>query len=78
MINGVSNYCKVIHSEAIYRTCQEALTNSMRHGNSTKVNIFIKFSESRIKLYIIDNGAGCKDLTEGYGLKGMKERIENE
>ncbi|MBC8059603.1 MAG: hypothetical protein H7Y18_02950 [Clostridiaceae bacterium] len=76
VVDGEFNYSNLLYSDVIYRTCQEALTNSMRHGNSNKVNIFLKFSKDRIKLYIIDNGVGCKKIIVGYGLLGMKERIE--
>lgn len=66
------------YSEAIYRICQEALTNSVKHGKATEVSIIIKFTDNVIKLFIFDNGLGCKsmDSESGFGLKGMKQRIE--
>lgn len=66
------------HTEAIYRICQEALTNSLKHGKATKVTIIIKFTDSSIKLFYFDNGIGCNGKFEGkgFGLLGMKQRVE--
>jgi len=66
------------YKEVIYRICQEALTNSLKHGKATEVTIIIKFTDSCIKLFIFDNGIGCKGKFEGkgFGLVGMKQRVE--
>ncbi|HEX3048574.1 MAG TPA: histidine kinase [Bacillota bacterium] len=63
----------------IYRVCQEALTNSLRHGKATEVNIVLKRVGCFLKLFIIDNGIGCRDLDrqKGFGLTGMCERVES-
>ncbi|NLM12073.1 MAG: histidine kinase [Clostridiaceae bacterium] len=59
----------------IYRICQESVTNAIRHGQAKTVNIIIKGHSKGIRLYIIDDGKGCRDLVKGYGLTGMEERI---
>lgn len=59
----------------IYRTIQESLTNAIRHGKPSVIDIFLKYSNTKINLIIKDNGIGCKDITKGYGLKGMEDRI---
>lgn len=66
------------YKEVIYRICQEALTNSIKHGKATKANIIIKFSDNFISLFIFDNGKGCKSINtkKGFGLHGMKQRIK--
>lgn len=56
---------------------KEALTNSAKHSNATKVEIILDINEKFIRLFIKDNGNGCKTVTEGLGLSGMKERIAN-
>lgn len=60
----------------IYRTVQEALTNCVRHGGATKVNISIGFGEEKFTLFIKDNGTGTNKLKTGNGLMGMTERIK--
>lgn len=66
------------HKEAIYRVCQEALTNAVKHGEAKNVSIIIKFMDNCIKLFIFDDGKGCdeKSIGKGFGLQGMKQRIE--
>ncbi|HHV28969.1 sensor histidine kinase [Acetivibrio mesophilus] len=66
------------YKETIYRICQEALTNSVKHGRATKATIIIKFTDSCIKLFIFDDGIGCKRKSEGkgFGLQGMKQRVQ--
>ncbi|AGC69628.1 sensor signal transduction histidine kinase [Thermoclostridium stercorarium subsp. stercorarium DSM 8532] len=60
---------------AIYRICQESVTNAIRHGHAKTVNIIIKSNSGGIKLYIIDDGKGCSEIVKGYGLTGMEERV---
>jgi predicted ATPase/signal transduction histidine kinase/tRNA A-37 threonylcarbamoyl transferase component Bud32 len=62
----------------LYRICQEALTNSLKHGKATEVNIILRLTNRKLKLFIFDNGIGCDhlDLSKGFGLMGMKQRIE--
>lgn len=64
------------YSVVIYRLCQEALTNSFRHGKAEEVSIILRVDAERIRLFIFDNGSGCKMIKPGIGLAGMKQRIE--
>lgn len=66
-----------VHAEVIYRICQESLTNSYRHGKATEVSIILRIDDDRMKLYIYDNGCGCKEIKPGFGLNGMKQRVED-
>ncbi len=61
--------------DAIYKTCKEAITNSIRHGTATEINIILRFTQELIKLFIMDNGIGCKKIEKGFGLKGIEDRI---
>lgn len=60
---------------AIYRICQESITNAIRHGQAKKVSIIIKCMHNALRLYIFDDGRGCGEIVKGYGLTGMEERI---
>ncbi|WP_010247567.1 sensor histidine kinase [Acetivibrio cellulolyticus] len=66
------------YSETVFRICQEAITNSLRHGKATEVTIIVKFRDGYINLFIIDNGIGCKTTNHkvGFGLEGMKQRVK--
>ena len=66
----------------IYRIIQESLTNSLKHSNASKVTVTIKKDRldntERINLKIEDNGIGIDQdkIIPGFGLLGMKERVE--
>ncbi|MCX7747074.1 MAG: sensor histidine kinase [Clostridia bacterium] len=62
-------------SNAIYRVCQEAITNSIRHGKAREISVVLNLGDI-IKLLICDDGVGCKDVKKGSGLTGIEERIK--
>ncbi|TYQ16591.1 UNVERIFIED_CONTAM: histidine kinase [Acetivibrio alkalicellulosi] len=64
------------YSDTIYNVCKEALTNSLKHGKATQVNIFIEFTPSLTRIFIFDNGIGCLNTNKGMGLSGMEQRIQ--
>ncbi|HEX3048101.1 MAG TPA: GAF domain-containing sensor histidine kinase, partial [Bacillota bacterium] len=72
-------YLSRTQMETIYRVCQEALTNSLKHGKATEAHIILRFDGKLIKLFIFDNGRGCKEFTQspGFGLRGMRQRVES-
>lgn len=61
---------------ALFRVIQESITNSIRHGKATKIEIYMEKQEDDMKLRICDNGLGCTNMKKGYGTKGIQERIE--
>lgn len=62
---------------ALFRVIQESITNSIRHGQATKIEIYMEKQEGDMKLRICDNGLGCTNMKKGYGTKGIQERIES-
>lgn len=60
----------------LYSVCQEALTNSLRHGKAKNIAIIIKFDSDAIKLSIFDDGVGCGKISKGFGIDGMEQRIK--
>ena len=63
-------------NSAIYHILQEAMTNAIRHGNASKIWIDLIYSNENIKFNIKDNGQGALAFIEGFGLKGIRERVE--
>jgi|SRR5690625_454989 len=69
----------------LYRICQEALTNVIKHAQATEVHVKLHLSDESVTLSIHDNGSGF-NVTEhfkklyldnqGIGLYSMKERTE--
>jgi len=77
LVEGIDGYRDPEYSDVLYRTCQESLTNSLRHGKATQVSIILRFVEGWVKLFIFDNGQGCQQINKGFGLKGMEQRIND-
>ncbi len=76
-VSGSSSNVDIQVNYVVFRTLQEALTNSVRHGKATKVMVCLQFEIKLIKMFIIDNGIGCKKIVKGMGLCGMEERVRS-
>ncbi len=63
-------------AEVFYRVVQEGLTNAFRHGQATEVFVYFYRLRDGIGLTIRDNGRGTETFTGGFGLLGIKERVE--
>jgi two-component system, NarL family, sensor histidine kinase UhpB len=64
----------------IYRVFQEGLNNALRHGNPTQVELTAKVTDERhVVVTVGDDGAGfsADENHFGYGLLGMRERVES-
>ncbi|MBI3895814.1 MAG: sensor histidine kinase [Acidobacteria bacterium] len=61
---------------SIYRSVQEALTNTIRHSEASKVFIHLEQSSENLILTVEDNGQGFEFSSPkgGLGLIGMSER----
>ena len=62
--------------EVIYRIVQEGITNARRHGKATKVTVTCGLEPGRFYIIIADNGKGCAEPKQGFGLRHMEERLE--
>ncbi|MFS0556290.1 response regulator [Brevibacillus sp. 179-C9.3 HS] len=60
----------------MYRCLQETLTNAVRHGKASHIQVGLYFEESQIRLQVEDNGGGNGKIEFGFGLQSMKERLE--
>ncbi|MHA7134512.1 sensor histidine kinase, partial [Oerskovia turbata] len=62
----------------VYRVCQEALTNILKHaGPDPTVTVVVTWGADTLTLAIDDDGRGASadgSHTPGYGLLGMRER----
>lgn len=68
-------------SYEVYRTIQELVTNSIKHGEATSIEFSMKKVEQNILLEIFDNGKSFdfyKNLKEshGIGLKSIVSRLK--
>lgn len=61
-----------------YRIVQEALTNTMKHADATRVTVRLRVADQELDVEVRDNGGGQRLPGEGAGLGliGMRERVE--
>lgn len=60
---------------SIYKTIQECVTNSLKHGSATEISIKITADNENVEVIITDNGIGCNNIVKSNGLKGIETRI---
>jgi signal transduction histidine kinase len=63
---------------AVYRICQESVTNAIRHAvNATAVSVEVWGDVGVVRLRVHDDGEAARlSTTVGYGLLGMAERAK--
>jgi len=61
----------------LYRIVQESLTNISKYSGASTVEFSITQIQQEVEVIIQDNGRGfdLNNMTTGYGLQGMRERI---
>lgn len=62
----------------VYRVVQEGLHNVLKHAGATRARVRVWRSADQVMLEIADDGRGFEDdsPTSGFGLVGMRERVE--
>ena len=62
----------------IYRLVQEALTNSIKHADATRARVAIEERDGEVTVRVEDDGNGfdLASVNRGFGLTGMRERVE--
>ncbi len=62
-------------TEAVYRLCQESVTNAIKHGKARNIHLILRYHSQDLDVYAIDNGSGCAAIQESFGLRGIRERL---
>lgn len=62
----------------LYRLVQEALNNAVHHADATTIRLDINQTDHTITTLLTDDGKGFDPTqhTDGFGLQGMRERVE--
>jgi signal transduction histidine kinase len=60
----------------LYRAAQEALTNVAKHANAGSVDIVLDYDMHQVHLTIKDDGVGSNKSDGGFGLLGVRERVQ--
>lgn len=61
---------------AVYKSVREALTNAVRHGKASRVEIEVEAAGERLYVRVTDDGEGAGAYAPGMGLSGMVSRIQ--
>lgn len=61
----------------VYRFVQVALTNTFHHGRATHAVIRFQQDAQWLIVSVVDNGKGAGVVSEGIGLQGVRERLED-
>jgi len=62
-------------TESIFRICQEAMTNAIKHGGAKTLHCILRYKLSEVELFLIDDGKGCESIQKSTGLTGMENRV---
>lgn len=65
-------------ANTLFACVQEAVTNAARHADAETLTIDIHRNASDVVLTVTDNGRGSGGALEGNGLRGMRERVEEQ
>jgi signal transduction histidine kinase len=62
----------------LYRLVQEALSNAAKHAQADRIDVRVTALPGAVELVVSDNGRGFdpSESTSGFGLMGMRERVE--
>lgn len=75
--NGFELLSESIYLDTVFRICQEAMTNSLKHGNAKNVSIVLKYTGGTLKLFVTNDGHGCRNIKRGFGLSSMEQRVKS-
>ena len=63
---------------ALYRAAQEGLTNVRKHAHASCVDLVLDYNDNQaVQLTVRDNGVGARQTNSGFGLIGLRERVQH-
>jgi signal transduction histidine kinase len=74
-VNTKSRYPATVEVAAYY-VVSEALTNSAKHAEASRVEILVEEHDDKLLARVFDDGVGGADSRRGSGLTGLRDRIE--
>jgi signal transduction histidine kinase len=62
-------------AETLLRCAQEAITNALRHGRASRIDLRLGRDDDGLTLSVDNDGLAPTSLAAGNGLTGMRERV---
>jgi signal transduction histidine kinase len=76
-IRGTARPLDPQQEQALYRAAQEGLTNVRKHAGAERATLTLDFSlADRVRLTVADDGRGANATDGGFGLVGLRERVQ--
>ena len=80
-VTGPRHRLDAAEEHHLLRIGLEALTNALKHGGATQIDIELRFAPDATNLIVSDNGQGMESrprTSEGahFGLQGVRERVD--
>ncbi len=75
----IENDVRIVDPEAAHtllRCVQEIVTNAARHSGAANLWIVIEQEDGNVRLSALDDGQGAASKSDGFGLRGMRERVQ--
>ena len=68
----------VVQWSALTRVLRELVSNSLYHGNATRIDVSLQFEGARLRLSVADDGQGRapEAWAHGLGLGGVRKRVK--
>ncbi|AQQ53953.1 sensor histidine kinase [Planococcus lenghuensis] len=63
----------------VFRMVQEAVSNAVRHGKASEIQVTAEWEKNKVTFIVKDNGTGFDPNAvkqQSYGLIGMRERVD--
>ncbi|TGB01008.1 sensor histidine kinase [Halobacillus salinus] len=61
---------------SLTRLVQESLTNAVKHGGAKTCEVDLAITNEHVAMHITDDGKGAGDVQPGFGIKNMRERVQ--
>jgi signal transduction histidine kinase len=77
-VRGKMRHLPLVWQENLLHIGQEALTNALKYAHPRNFETKLIFNKQELRLELRDDGDGfkVKDRHDGFGLAGMRERVE--
>ena len=59
-----------------FRVVQEALTNTLKYAGPAQARVTIRWSHTELRVEVTNDGRATQSAATGFGLAGMRERLE--
>lgn len=70
------NKLDIAVKDLIYKTSQEFITNSIKHGHSSLITIKLRLIADKMTFHLSNNGLDAKNIVASNGINGIKQRVE--